>query len=563
MNLGSPFIQMLQRQALETELLYLEDALLMLQSGSPPTGLINLQLSLVQDCCRQLRNKPLERTSVIKVSQLWHPLQQFENQTATGMLSSYLQRQHVLVANSIVWSWLHEQVMGHCGQFLTNTNRKPSEEQTWMESLADSIRTQLFLRQPSIHLQPSDFLPAEVLAQAKPYEKRQYNCHLYAEDDPHLVEDSLRILAEVLMLWLKFPNISMGYQGHFIAIMAHHMGLGITCLQATWHACRHFSKNVLQSASFRLGPETLSILDRVISHLPISNTGSAEKKILCQFTNVLDQFHLLIQRWNTTDNVPQVDMSNPEQVQQCLEAAIQRLYLMLRVLLPLIQSPTPSSETMNQIQQYVYTDTDKRLPFQEYGASRTRMRTQPSPFTQPYIYTHAGFFSALIYRFITFATPAAADVSKQVIFKTLKEWEAFVNRYNSNEYFNPHAYGNPVDGRGPTSLSHFWDTSSKWESFVKSYNHDTIPFQDFHQWISKLYLPSMGKLMRYLLTTDYVYAGVVELPTAQEMAKMISYLNTGALQLLQKLFVVSSFANFKNHEVANNGSKGKEKVKHH
>ncbi|HEV7735915.1 MAG TPA: hypothetical protein VGO47_00870 [Chlamydiales bacterium] len=46
------------------------------------------------------------------------------------------------------------------------------------------------------------------------------------------------------------------------------------------------------------------------------------------------------------------------------------------------------------------------------------------------------------------------------------------------------------------------------------------------------------------------------------LTKMISYLNTGALQSLQKLFV-GSFANFKNHEVANNGSKGKEKVKHH
>jgi len=48
----------------------------------------------------------------------------------------------------------------------------------------------------------------------------------------------------------------------------------------------------------------------------------------------------------------------------------------------------------------------------------------------------------------------------------------------------------------------------------------------------------MGELITYLLTVDYVYAGLVERPTLEEMAQVINKLNSRAAIGLEKLFLI-------------------------
>ncbi|KIJ39767.1 hypothetical protein M422DRAFT_49485 [Sphaerobolus stellatus SS14] len=61
-----------------------------------------------------------------------------------------------------------------------------------------------------------------------------------------------------------------------------------------------------------------------------------------------------------------------------------------------------------------------------------------------------------------------------------------------------------------------------------------------YEWLTDLELPVMGPLLNYLLTGDYVYAGVVEQPSAVEMAHMIKRVHAAPLSALIHMKIMVS-----------------------
>ncbi|RDB14935.1 hypothetical protein Hypma_016199 [Hypsizygus marmoreus] len=85
---------------------------------------------------------------------------------------------------------------------------------------------------------------------------------------------------------------------------------------------------------------------------------------------------------------------------------------------------------------------DKLLPFREHAPSRLRMQQADGPFSAEYARTRHGFFSALVWRGVTFGPAFANDHTNSAVFTSLEDWKE------------------SVDACGPQEESYFCDRSA-------------------------------------------------------------------------------------------------------
>lgn len=188
---------------------------------------------------------------------------------------------------------------------------------------------------------------------------------------------------------------------------------------------------------------------------------------------------------------------------------------------------------------------DRFLPFREHAPSRIRFRSQDGPFHERVARTRSGLFSALIWRGITFTT--GFSLEQKMVFHSLQEFQDEVSEVchshpDSGYICNPRAYGIYNKFRSLELAEEYWEATGKhdWPSFVK--NH-TVPFQVCYQQFFRpgktpVRFPQIGPLAAYLLTVDYVYAGIVDPPTLDEISGVVRCINRGAASGLEHLGLI-------------------------
>ncbi|KAF8332548.1 hypothetical protein F5887DRAFT_894346 [Amanita rubescens] len=90
---------------------------------------------------------------------------------------------------------------------------------------------------------------------------------------------------------------------------------------------------------------------------------------------------------------------------------------------------------------------------------------------------------------------------------------------------NQRAYGIYNKFRSPKLAEHYCEATGKydWSGYVE--NH-TVPFTDCYQQFFRpgkalVRFPQIGPLAAYLLTVNYVYSGIVDLPTLDEISDVV------------------------------------------
>ena len=195
--------------------------------------------------------------------------------------------------------------------------------------------------------------------------------------------------------------------------------------------------------------------------------------------------------------------------------------------------------------------------------------------------TRGGLFSLLLYRGISFNTgcfsytpPQQRTVSiiyllslgdtvsndNQIWFDTLQDWKTY--RANLKAYFsiptnvpaefrrsglsdvfwcNANAYGQYLKDRTEAQDDKFWELSQSVDWPDPAWPQFPIPFVTMLKWVqhtkkSKPHLmASMGTLSIYLFVADMYPAGLVQLPTVNDMGPIINQLNAGAVKGLTLL----------------------------
>lgn len=210
--------------------------------------------------------------------------------------------------------------------------------------------------------------------------------------------------------------------------------------------------------------------------------------------------------------------------------------------------------SLNQAQLDIFNDGDYYQPIRELGPSRAIMN---QGLKLDHAMTRAGFFSIMLFRFFHFNSSAFINCPpnlREVQFESVGAFETYLQGLRltftnqEDSYFcNPAAYGQPVPQRTVDRYRDYWDVSQR-NDFVWPPNRSFAVTYEFY----KTYKPKVktgvdakgkdvfrqlwagaGKLNRYLLVADMCRAGLVDLPTVEDMAGVAAYLSKGAASGLQ------------------------------
>lgn len=210
--------------------------------------------------------------------------------------------------------------------------------------------------------------------------------------------------------------------------------------------------------------------------------------------------------------------------------------------------------SLSKPQRTIFNSGDYFQPIRELGPSRAVMNRG---FDLAFAKTSAGFFSIQVFRLIHFNSQAFRKCPpevRQVQFDDLKEYKAYLTtlrlrfRGKPDSFFcNSAAHGQTVSQRKLHRYGDYWDVSKRTDftwppnrsfavtyQFFKTYDPKITVKVDGEDKIKRLWA-GVGDLTRYLLVADMCAAGLVDLPTLEEAANVVAFLNRGAVKGLVKL----------------------------
>lgn len=370
----------------------------------------------------------------------------------------------------------------------------------------------------------------------------------------------------VIRQWLGYPiTRSSNYQGHFVCTVIQEWSVSALYLDSTWDAFKKIIARVICHPSS--DSDNTRVFRPLVSAMrkhPLASIESYEHAMASEIQQLITKFRdtdfsgtpkeyptpmdvdTTTSASTRPDAVPRQSDDNPVSPH---EPELQRLLLYIDELYPLITTPDKITPISNptKLQEAVYKNADKLLPFRERAPSREIMLGDISPFSPSLVRTRKGLFSAALWRGITYNAPFSHETSP--VFDDLVDWNnRLISKANrpaeldilERSYFcDMSAYGHLNAGRKVELAEQYWadSESAEWTSMLAA---DSISFMDCYRFFTGSGTPRflhIGPLAGYLITADYVYAGLVEKPSVEEMGEIIWKLNKGGVKGLSKLGV--------------------------
>lgn len=198
------------------------------------------------------------------------------------------------------------------------------------------------------------------------------------------------------------------------------------------------------------------------------------------------------------------------------------------------------STSNSELDKVLATESDRYLPFREHAATRKNLKKQGGPFSPEHVRTVEGLFSALVCRATTFDTVFSRE--GRTLFKSPADFFAATKELGctkESDYCNQAAYGQPDVGKKPDLVYQYWTTIKNdipWPCLTSA---EPVPFLDccyyFYPAKGKPHFPHLGRLAACLLTSDYVYAGVVQRPSFDDIAELVRKINKGPIAAFEFL----------------------------
>lgn len=358
-------------------------------------------------------------------------------------------------------------------------------------------------------------------------------------------EDILRFtevcLRQVISAWMGFPAEGTVHlaQSELIGWMLLHGGSNVVYLPSAVYAYQHIRSTLSLDRRAPISHDALSSFRLALATHPISDIGSDERQ-------TLDAIGALFSASKSHAAITTV--TGTYRVQAGLHGFVE----FLRYLLPVIEMNGEEPEfdeeeggADDRLRLMVLGNMDLYLPFREHLPSVRAVRAEDGPFSSDHWQSRSGFFSALVFRAITCASPAVLD--GYVMFDTLEQFQHFCDAHpDEPEYLcNTAPYRTPNPKRSPECVDKLWEISSRWEELLAPTTNEKVdpanPYSgyysltEFFDVLQSLRIPNVGSLGCYLLAADYAYTPLVKMPDYGDMANMVHRLNKGALGGLQDL----------------------------
>ena len=296
---------------------------------------------------------------------------------------------------------------------------------------------------PFANLPPKDYIVKPLLVNSR---RSRY------PSEQAISDGTFEETRNVLACWLEYPERTTisRYQGGFIQTLVDLTdGTEILLVDAVWEAYLHpkgrlFGK--IQMGSVH--DHHMVPLKHALASHPIAFVDSPERRMINEIAATFTQF----QR-----HVPEKIVDHTPEAGDTLES------FLLDLLVTLVH-PEPQHDDTSLIRE-VKRNIGLLSPYRNLTPSQFQVLQPEGPFQTEYMKTRAGFFSALIYRGITFATRSVHD-THQNRFADLQAWSNYYHRVNpvDPKYFcDKKAYGTLDRTRTVDNVEEYWRTSAIWE----------------------------------------------------------------------------------------------------
>ncbi|KAJ6467602.1 hypothetical protein DFH09DRAFT_1381380 [Mycena vulgaris] len=536
---------------------------------SPDARVIKLETAL-----QKMAEDPLSADSVTLVGSVIRMSLSLYSQAAMQEVVLHMFRQRVMIASGMVWKWMHITIPEACKSMVSpSTPSVPptpdshtSPTPTWLSQLAAKIQTLSLIPKKTEDLKPGDYL--HLAKAAKPYRYCAPRPGSVATSDErlkHVAEEIMR----ALMQWLGFKPEIADAQGWFAHHLMTSIGSAVLLLDTVWDSHQHIAARVIGERRLKvIKPEDLApFKNRLKSHpisQPTSNLFSQIQKLGSVYNEIRKSMSVPGNASSATSSASTSNMSTQIQQQSSIPwdpttdspgstVKSPRPDIMLRFLriavkaIPGHHGTTTGRGDIQQRAEKAILDrvdrsnhrSDHIMPLRQYGQSYLWISKPGGPFSPEHIRTRAGFFSVLLWRAVTFHAPI---VEHHQLFQSLEEWEKKVADLQPAEYARADAYGGWPNKPRVTAALDTARTIWRMTGRAKILEWLTAPTKPRYMEMYQLMLqfPQVGNLIAHLLVSDYVYHGIIEMPSVQEMGEIIHTIKAGALDGLVRLGYLDS-----------------------
>lgn len=484
-------------------------------------------------------HQPTSSYALSAIAEVWPQILNLERREAD--LSIHLRYHHygIMLTNYFAWWWLDCFVVGQVKGIMEKT--ATSSDNFWLTKLVNKITDIRFARITSYTFDPIKF---DGKLRGQVFEYQRHPRTMQWDSDPEQdYKEVASTVVEIVQHWLRFPTEGAYRQkAWFVHALLQEFGQSVLLLDQTWNAYDTMKRSMFSIPRANLQSfDSVQPLREAARQHPLHDPKSEEHKVLDRITESI----LAVCNVNLPiDGRTSAPNTLTPAVQSVLDRRLTVFTAFVREAVRAVLQPNSRQDTSATYKAMI-ANPDQFLPFREHAPSRIRFKSPDGPFHESVVRTRSGLFSALIWRGITFTAPFSLE--RKMVFRNLQEFQEEVSEVghsqsDSGYTCNQRAYGIYNKFRSPELAKDYWEATGKhnWSSFVK--NH-TVPFTDCYQQFFRpgkapVRFPQIGPLAAYLLTADYVYAGVVDPPTLDEISDVVRCINRGAASCLEHLGLI-------------------------
>ncbi|KAG2017256.1 hypothetical protein CC2G_006781 [Coprinopsis cinerea AmutBmut pab1-1] len=507
---------------------------LCIQERKDTSGTLSLVEELLTDLCQLLRTND--------ILGVWRLHSRLGAKQRLFDVSAVCHRGLALMVNMVSWQWLRRSMEKEYAAFR-------NKEDTWMAAFISKLDTFVSNPKKELKLHAKELFPNMVHSD-KTHVLAPLKRRVFITES---LDDYILLMEPILLDWFEFPQSPTNrVRAEFCEVVVEQLGAWALFLPEIGSIC-HDIKTITAGKTGRFPSQKVNTWVQSLRPALQAIATPETKDSIEEFGGLLETFSLGHLSASVLDQVyasaapDRTALDNRGGVDK---EAVFHFLRQIELLLPLIDRPhdaaPPSLEdgdsqggsSITKYVKHVRDNGDKKLPFRDLAPSRRRVLEGDGPFSTSHLRTRAGLFSAAIHRGVTHNTPFLIEHS-EIYFEDATHFRARIQAYPDRPrsfFCNPSAYGARANRTVDVAES-LWDATgeSACNSWLLGGPSDTVTFQTLWGLFSTAKFPTFGPLTAYLLAGDYAIAGIVPMPSFEEMAATVISLNKGALKGLRSL----------------------------
>ncbi|KAJ7636688.1 hypothetical protein FB45DRAFT_864696 [Roridomyces roridus] len=531
-----------------------------------------------------LTEKPGETATVALFTHLWPNLKQMVELAELGVIRLRLDRECIMLTNCCAWQWLDRYCPAQVQCALEKRKRGVVDASaSWVERLGRDCISAV-----NSHIRDRVFTPATygLSISAAPFQwtnPQSRRMYIDGVDDDEVLRRSTMLACQIISRWLGFPTGDVSrYQAGMIDVILSVLGRSALLLDEVWNAHKSLRKWVVgQPLTIKNCTAAFANLRASLVLHPLSNPASEEAKRLVHLAQLLSSFQapalpvpaprspppasVGTVPGNQAPVVPEAQSSSTASLSSSvlslatLSAAERKHIPALREFVTdsvavALNRVAPASQTT--LQSFLLTGMDMFFPFRELAPSRRSIMRASGPFSPAHVATAEGFYSALIFRTITFNTDFVRNPANCVLFRSHDEFKAEMDR--AGDVFEaihlqppPSSFFCNIGAYGTANFRRTVDLAERYAEQIfqngeglhtlilkaRKGGRQSLRFSEARDYLTGRFY-QLGPLTAYLLTADYAQTPLVDLPTYAELAEIIFELDSGAVHGLELLGLI-------------------------